>query len=74
MPPRELFGIAVRVIGVLCLLFGAWRLTEWASYSLAYSSVLLSGVRAQSIFFTLVGLVFLRGAGHLVRFAYTTDA
>ena len=71
MQPREIFGIAVRIIGVICLLLGGWRLTVWLPYSLGYSHMLASGIRPQCIYFIVVGLAALRGAEQLTRFTYT---
>ena len=72
MPPREVFGVAVRIIGVICLLIGGWRLLEWLPYVIGYSHMLASGIRPQSIYFIVVGFACLRGAGGLTRFAYAS--
>lgn len=72
MPPREVFGVAVRIIGVICLLIGGWRLLEWLPYVLGYSHMLASGIRPQCIYLIVVGFACLRGVEHLTRFTYSS--
>jgi hypothetical protein len=70
MSPREIFGIAVRVVGLLCLLLGGWRLQEWGTYAFGYSHILVAGVRPQCLFLIGAGLACLRGAELIVAFSY----
>jgi hypothetical protein len=66
MKPSELFGIAVRVVGLvslLQLLAGAWVLfTSWSN--LPWQAI------ARSIVWLFLCVYLLRGAPHIVRFAY----
>jgi hypothetical protein len=70
MPPRELFGLAVRLVGFLALLAGGWRLYEWLMYFLGISNMLVVGVRSQCIFLLAVGLGSLLSADAIVKLTY----
>lgn len=64
MKPRDAFAVAVRVIGLLGLLFSA--------------NILLSGfvntyVAIRAVISILISLWLLRGAPQIVRFAYRDD-
>ncbi|RIK79342.1 MAG: hypothetical protein DCC67_10660 [Planctomycetota bacterium] len=70
MKPSDVFGVVVRTIGVLCLLYGAWCAAVWLQFALGFSEMLPSAVRLQAVFLLAAGLGALRGADHVVGFAY----
>ena len=73
MKPNDVFGIIVRVLGLSILVYGIWNLAfgvatamgvqeHEAGYDIAY---LVSG-----FLFLILGLYLLRGAPHLLHYAY----
>ena len=73
MTPRECFGIAVRTIGILVLFASVMYLYSASAvllvHGMPHTYPLVSYLGACAVAF-VVGLYFLRGAPHLVRFAY----
>lgn len=74
MKPDDIFGIVVRTIGVLLLLYGLWYLT----FALAESMGIVAGQtrdEAKLLFITataaiVVALILMRAADWVVRFSY----
>ena len=77
MKPRDLFGVVIRSIGVLVLVGGVFYLYSAVVATLEpgkpYASSPLSYIGA-SVISLLVSVYFLRGAPHLVRFAYGRES
>lgn len=73
MSPKELFDVAVRVVGVFALLWGLWDLVNsalfytgyWTHPDMTFRYYLIYGWA--SIF---IGLVLIRAGGILVKFAF----
>jgi hypothetical protein len=79
MKPREIFGIAVRIVGLIAILIGLYYLATGAFLLFAadgrlrsYGSVIWV-VPAGGIALLLVGIYFLRGAAAVIYFAYPHD-
>ena len=77
MSPRDCFGIVVRSVGLLLLLFGLY--SALSGLFLLLVSVYYQRVAPLSLFVcgvlaTLVSLYLLRGAPALVRFCYPAEA
>jgi hypothetical protein len=75
MEPREAFGIVVRSLGMISVVYAAWQLTFAFSLAAGFTTddQYVAGDYVCSITsLTLIGLVLLRGADALVRFAYPT--
>jgi len=76
MKPRDIFGVVVRSVGLLALL--ASLLYLYSVFVALYSSETRSGsspltyIGAFIVTF-LFSIYFLRGAPHLVRFAYGSE-
>jgi hypothetical protein len=66
MKPKELFALALRVIGVLGI---AWITRRFVKAPGAQTYVLIARVLG-----LLIGVYFLRGASLLVKFAYPESA
>lgn len=74
MKPDDIFGIVVRTIGVLLLIWGLWHLT----FALAESMGIVAGEtpdEAKLLFVTataaiVVALLLMRAAHWVVRFSY----
>jgi hypothetical protein len=77
MKPSEVFGICIRILGLLGIIGGILYIID-AMY------LLLSGQEQHAGFYvgeyilsgiilTVVALYFIRGAPHIVRFAYPKD-
>lgn len=76
MKPRELFETAVRVIGLILTLYGTGYLVEFAAVNIGYFTLQRTDVAyylLQGIGYIVVGLYFLRGAPHFVRYAYPDE-
>ena len=73
MKPHETFGLALRVIGVLTVAYGARYVVDFALGLLGYFSLQRTSYAYYLIMgfaYLCVGLYFLRGAALIVRFAY----
>jgi len=76
MKPKHAFGVAVRIIGLITIMVGIYYLIDDCILALAVG---LGGSYMSWRFFVvaavliLVGLYFLRGAPHIIRFAYRDD-
>jgi hypothetical protein len=76
MRVEEWFALAVRVIGVLIFLYGAGYLLDSLLFRLGYFNYPESSPAyyvVAGISYGIVGLYLMRGASHLVRFAYPVD-
>jgi hypothetical protein len=73
MSPRDCFGIAIRTIGALVLFASLMYLYSASAilffYGMPHAYPLASYLGASAVAF-IIGLYFLRGAPHLIRFAY----
>ena len=77
MRAKEWFELALRVVGVVVLLYGVGYLLDSSLFRLGYFSYpdTTSGYYLiVGIAYTVVGLYLLRGAPHLVSFAYPSEA
>ena len=73
MKPREAFALALRVIGVFIVAYGARYVVDFGLGLLGYFSLQRTSYAYYLIIgfaYLCVGLYFLRGAGFIVRFAY----
>ena len=73
MQPREAFGVVVRTLGMLLIAYALWNLGF--AFSDAVSFTKNTGVPAPDyvtliVTFTLMGLIFIRGANSIVNFVY----
>jgi len=76
MRVEEWFAIAVRVIGLLILLYGVGYLLDSLLFRLGYFNYPESSPAyyvVAGISYSVVGLYLLRGAPLIVRFAYPVD-
>lgn len=76
MRVEEWFGLAVRVIGVLILLYGAGYLMDSLLFSLGYFNFPESSPAyyvVAGISYCVVGVCLMRGASQLIRFAYPSE-
>jgi len=64
MRPHELFSVAVRIIGLLSLLYLAFTSLMFFAAGVSWQFVV------RSVVWALISIWFLRGAPQLVRFAY----
>jgi ABC-type antimicrobial peptide transport system permease subunit len=77
MTPRQTFGLAVRIIGLLVMLFGVLYFISWAVVLIDPHS--RPGVSPAWHYFLnavvelLIGVYLLRGAPFLVRIAYPDE-
>ncbi len=73
MTPGQCFGLVLRVFGLLVLVVSALYLYS-AAYTFFYPSVphnsTAAGYLAAFVLSLAAGLYFLRGAPHILRFAY----
>ncbi len=70
---REIFTLALRIIGAIILLYGAKYLFDFVLGQLEYFKLQHTEVRYYlviGIAFSGVGLYFLQGARHLVDYCY----
>ena len=75
MTPRELFDVAVRIVGVFALLWGIWDLANAALFYTDYFRSPDMTFRYYLIYgwvSIFTGLFLIRAAGILVDFAYPT--
>jgi hypothetical protein len=74
MKPSDVFGICVRVIGLLGVLIGAGYV-----FAALCSALLGQGVQTgqdllYGLFFSAVGTYLLKGAPHCIRLAYPNES
>jgi len=67
MKPHELFAVAVRVVGLLSLLYLLFTSLMFFAAGVSWQFVV------RSLIWALVSLWFLRGAPQLIRFAYPEE-
>jgi membrane protein YdbS with pleckstrin-like domain len=67
MKPHELFAVAIRVIGLLSLLYLLFTGLMFFAAGVSWQFVV------RSILWALMSIWFLRGAPQLVRFAYPDE-
>jgi hypothetical protein len=72
MKSKDIFGIVVRVVGLLALLSGLGG--AYAAFSVFSFGRLLLRALLYGIPYLAVSLYLLRGAPHLVRFAYPDES
>ena len=77
MKPSDVFGICVRVIGLLGLLTGSGYVIGGICFAL-WGKVEYEGFRTgqylfYGVVFCAIGLYFMRGAPHFIRFAYPDE-
>ena len=65
MKPSELFGVAVRIIGLMGLLYLVSNAVVFIGTGAPWQLVV------RTILLLLLSLYLLRGAPHIVRFAYS---
>ena len=73
---EDWFALAVRVIGVVVFLYGVGYLLDSSLFRLGYFNYLDSSpgyYMIAGISYVIVGLYLMRGAPHIVRFAYPID-
>ena len=73
MKPKEYLALALRIIGVLVILYGIRDLIDFPLGLLGYFTLQRTAYAYYLILgigYLVVGLYLLRGAPHLVRFAY----
>lgn len=71
MKAKEIFGIIVRVVGLLALVSGLGA--AYAAFGMLSFGRLLARALLYGIPYLLVSLYLLRGAPHLVRFSYPEE-
>ena len=76
MKPKDILGIIIRVIGIVLFLLSIWYLV--AGVALLVNPELRPEYHARQYFVSgsigfILGLYFLRGAPHLLRFCYPPD-
>lgn len=85
MKTKHIFGLLVRIVGLIAIIIGFYHLVEFADIALGvilgntamfefsrWKATLVEYV-VHSLLFILLGLYLLRGAPHIVRFAYRDD-
>ncbi len=73
MTPRDLFGLAIRIIGLIVSIYGLDWLARFTFFQLGYFKLEHTdiGYYLLSAFaYLIAGAYFLRGAPHFVRYAY----
>ena len=76
MKVEEWLGLALRVLGVIVLLYGAGYLLDGTLFQLEYFTYPDSSANyyfVVGILYCVVGLFLIRGAPHIVRFAYPNE-
>jgi hypothetical protein len=76
MKSREYFQTAVRIIGLVLTLYGTGYLAKFGAVQMSYYTLQRTDVTLyllDGIGYIVVGLYFLRGASHFVRFAYSDE-
>jgi hypothetical protein len=76
MKPREYFETASRIIGLVLTLYGTGYLADFVAVQIGYYTLQHTDVAfylLMGIGYVVVGLYFLRGASHFVRFAYSEE-
>ena len=64
---RDLFGVVVRSVGLLAVLYALWTMTGMLAPAEGYTP---ADYLASSVPLLLVGLIFLLGANAIVRLSY----
>jgi hypothetical protein len=70
---EQLFGLALRIIGVVLVYYGLYSLLDAALFSLGYFSYAGYSVNyylVSGLFLTVFGIYLVRGAATVVAFAY----
>jgi hypothetical protein len=73
MTPRELFEVAVRVIGLVLMLYGLYDLSDFVLASLKYFTLQRTDVGMYLILgigYLILGGYFLRGGAYVIRLAF----
>jgi hypothetical protein len=76
MSVEQWLGLALRIVGVIVLLYGVGYLVDGALFYLEYFNYPDSSVNyyiVVGILYCAVGVYLLRGAPHVVRFAYPRE-
>ena len=76
MKPKDLFGLANRVVGLIVSLYGMDWLARFSLGQLGYFTLQKTDIvyyLLMGIGNLVVGAYFLRGAPHFVRFAYPDE-
>jgi hypothetical protein len=72
----QLFGLVNRIIGLIVALYGLDWLTRFSLGQLGYFSLERTNINyylVMGILYSSVGLYFMRGAAHFVRYAYPDE-
>ena len=73
MSPKEIFGLVIRVLGLLLSILGVWYLISTVSALVSPETPGTNPFHEYLIWaliFLAAGLYFLRGAPHIIRFSY----
>jgi len=76
MKPREMFGLVNRIIGLIVALYGIDWLARFVLGQLGYFKLERTDIAyylVMAIGYLSIGLYFLSGASHFVRYAYGDD-
>ena len=70
MQPRDAFGIIVRTLGLVCLLYGGHELLTWFAFEAGWRGTLEHGVKMRGLFYSAIGIIAIRAADAVVWIAY----
>jgi hypothetical protein len=70
---RVAFGVVVRTVGLIFMLYGVWCAALWAQYAGGFVNMLPTAVRLQALYLIVAGIMLLRGADSVARFAYPSN-
>jgi len=73
MKPSDMFGIVIRVFGLAMTVYSLWSLVSSIALALAGVDVISAWFFISAIGGVVLGIYFLRGAPHVLRFSYPTD-
>ena len=76
MKVEQWLGLALRIVGAIVFLYGVGYLVDGALFHLEYFVYADSTVNyyiVVGLLYCATGVYFLRGAPHVVRFAYPTE-
>jgi len=73
MKASEIFGIVIRVFGLAMTVYSLWSLVSSIAFALAGVDVVSAWFFISAIAGIVLGIYFLRGAPHVLRFSYPTD-
>jgi hypothetical protein len=76
MNPKTIFGLAIRIVGLIITLYGLDWLARFAMGQMGYftlKSTDMGYYLLMAIGYIGVGFYLLRGAPHFVRYAYPDD-